>query len=345
MKPDDLARVKAHMADVPWDDVKEQRVLGRVMAERKKDDTKVSPPRWTLVAIPAAAAAVAAFAAVTMLRPATTAQTTPAPTTVTAPAVPSANGQHSMALADGSQALMLRDADLQVEEQRADLVRIVQRRGAVRYDVRPDPARQFTVRAGTSIVRVRGTAFTVTLLEDATEVTVHRGRVDVEDRGRIRELGAGESLRVSADAPDASETVDSLDITETPGREGPHARTAAELQARADAARLAGNTSEAAAALQTLIVSYPRDPRVPAAIFTLGRVERSRGREAAAAKAFEKYLKAAPRGPLAEDALAESAASWSAAGATDSARAAATSYLARYPHGSHVQRMKAIATP
>jgi transmembrane sensor len=255
-----------------------------------------------------------------------------------------------MELADGSQAVLVREAGLQVEEQRPDRVRIVQRRGTVRYEVKPDRNREFSVRAAGNTVRVRGTVFTVDMSGANVEVAVQRGRVEVDDGGRTRELSEGESLRVPvrdskdedlADAGTAkAATVEQNAAVHQAASGAP--LTVGDLQAKADRARLSGDLPLAAAALEQLVAAHPRDPRVPNALFSLARVERERGNETAAAKAFERCLKAAPGGPLAQDAMAEAAVSWSLAGATDAARADATRYLARYPKGAHAQRMKAI---
>ena len=84
----------------------------------------------------------------------------------------------------------------------------------------------------------------------------------------------------------------------------------------------------------------PACPRMVArALFTLGRVERSRGRHAAAAEAFARCYKVAPHGSLAEDAVAEEAASWKSAGDNARAKMAAKRYLDLHPAGAHAARM------
>ena len=332
MNAEDLAR-KARR-DAPWDDLRERRVLARVLAEQKRPS---KAPRYAMGAIAAIVAAAAiVFLVVRMRAPAT-------------PLATSAPAEQTMVLADGSQAVMLRDAGVQIEEQSKDRVRIAQARGAVRYEVRHDPAREFIVRAAGTTVCVRGTVFVVDVAGDSVEVRVDRGRVEVDDGTRTRDLVAGEVLRVPARAqivtspdPEPNDSASQPSARPTPSA-SPAPPTAAELQSKADAARLSGNLGDAASALETLIARYPRDGRVPAALFSLGRVERARGRHAASAQAFERCARSG--GALAQDALAEAAASWSSAGATDAARADATAYLARYPNGPHAARMKAIAGP
>jgi transmembrane sensor len=349
-RSEDLSRLKEHL-EPPWDEVKEQRVLTRVLATR-------SAPRKYRIVLPAAAVvAIAACVALIVswrgfsLRDAPTA----------APSSFTAVGDQVMALADGSQAVLVHEAGLQVEEERPDRVKIIQRRGTVRYEVRPDKHREFSVRAAGNTIRVRGTVFTVDMSGGSVEVAVQRGRVEIDDGGgRTRELSEGESLRVpvrdSKDeavlaGPVTTATVEAPDAQAAPSVEpsaAPHQAvsgaplTVGDLQAKADRARVSGDLPTAAAALEQLVATDPRDPRVPNALFSLARVERERGHEAAAARAFERCMRAAPSGPLVQDAMAEAAVSWSVAGATKAARANATSYLARYPNGPHVQRMKAI---
>jgi TolA-binding protein len=98
---------------------------------------------------------------------------------------------------------------------------------------------------------------------------------------------------------------------------------------------------EAAAALEQLLANHPRDPRAASVQFTLARVEKSRGHHAKAAQLFRSY--AAQGGPLAEDATAEEASAWLAAGNQNEARGAARRYLARYPAGPQAERMQRIA--
>ncbi|MFL5307403.1 MAG: tetratricopeptide repeat protein, partial [Polyangia bacterium] len=116
-----------------------------------------------------------------------------------------------------------------------------------------------------------------------------------------------------------------------------------DLLARADAARAAGRSDEAARALESFVTAHPRDPRAAAALFTLGRVEAARGRWQAAAAAFDRSATARTGGPLADDALAEGAQAWHAAGVVDRARADARAYLAAHPGGLHAPAMRRLA--
>lgn len=66
--------------------------------------------------------------------------------------------------------------------------------GAAHFEITPNSARTFRVRARDATVSVLGTVFDVALRGDALEVVVSRGRVRVEQAARQRELSAGERL-------------------------------------------------------------------------------------------------------------------------------------------------------
>jgi transmembrane sensor len=116
-----------------------------------------------------------------------------------------------------------------------------------------------------------------------------------------------------------------------------------QMLAEADAARRAGRLEDASRALRAAIAAHAEDPRAATALFLLGRVERTRGRDAAAAEAFEAGYARDPDAVLAEDALAEAAVSWSAASRSERAREAARRYLARYPAGEYADRVRHLA--
>jgi transmembrane sensor len=339
----DLAALRAKL-EPPWDDLREQRVLVALLEKRRRS---ILPRQraWVWALVPAAAVLALVVWGVRAWHR--------TPTVATNAAVP--GGQSTIALADGSTAILATEATVQIEEQRADRVHLVQSRGSVRYEVRPDTAREFVVSAADATIRVRGTVFTVNMHDGAVEVGVERGRVEVSHGGTTHDLVVGESLRVQtgAPAPDlapstslappgaASSSTARPPVSTTVAPEPPSAAT---LEAQADAARIAGDNGQAAAALERLVAVHPRDPRVPSALFTLGRVERARSMVGASARAFERCFLAAPSGPLAQDALAEAAQSWSSAGNDDAARQAAGKYLARWPHGPAAVQMRAIAS-
>jgi hypothetical protein len=115
------------------------------------------------------------------------------------------------------------------------------------------------------------------------------------------------------------------------------------LFADVDDARRRGVLDEAATLLERLVASHPDDPRVATALFTLGNVERGRGRHARAAEAYRRCWSRDANGPLAEDARAEAAASLADAGEPGRAAEQARRYLVDYPEGTHRTRMRRLA--
>jgi transmembrane sensor len=315
------AKVKRSM-EPAWNDLREQRILVRVQEEKRARLAKKPLPVMWLAAAAVLLAAVIGLATY-KLRPA------PAPV-AKVEAVP------TMQLADGSEVALVQDAQVKLEEQGEEQVRLTQTGGEARYDVKPNPKRKFVVHAGDVTVRVLGTAFSVTMQAGKVRVHVLRGRVEVEGGGKTTELSIGETLEVPAVRP--IEPAVSAPPLPTMDKK-PAPPTVEALLAKADEARAAHRYDEAATALRTMIATYPSDGRIASALFTLGRVERMRGKHAAAAEAFARCHSAAPHGALAEDALAEEAVSWKSAGNAAKARAAAQRYLKAHPSGPHAARM------
>ncbi len=336
---------------IPWDELREHRVLGRVEAVLADPERRLPTARRPMRIGLALAAVVLAFVAVTA-----TAWSMWPPSETSARAEvaswqmpPPSAAEPSLTLLDGSTALMHAGARVDLEAQSATEVRLVQSTGSVRYDVTPNPQRQFVVRAGGVQVRVLGTAFTVSLKSDEVTVQVHRGRVEVRRGDRRTELGLGETLQVER-APIEDELIIIDDEGPDPSAPPTAAReerrkppvAASVLLARADQARVEGRLADAAGALSQLVRTHRRDTRAYSAWFQLGKVERARGRHAAAAAAFESCARHFAKGALSEDARAEAAASWLAAGKRGRAEAAAEAYLKRHRSGSHVARMERI---
>jgi TolA-binding protein len=324
-----------------WSEVREQRLLGRIAEGRRqrahRRQRRTVAAAGTLLVVGAAAVAVIGLR-----------HTGEGTARYAAPSAP------RLTLADGSEATLTPNGNVQIEEQTAGRVRLRQRAGGARYVVQHNPARDFVVLADDVTVRVRGTIFSVGMRADTVEVSVERGRVEVVDRLRTRDLVAGESLSVPAHAapavppeaaqepPAAAPAVGAAEPPHPPRRTPAHVG-ASDLLARADAARAGGRPDEAARSLEAFVTAHPRDPRAAAALFTLGRVEAGRGRWQAAAAAFDRCAAIRAGGPLADDALAEGAQAWHAAGVVDRARADARAYLAAHPGGLHRAAMRRLA--
>jgi transmembrane sensor len=349
MDREQVERVRRAM-EPPWDDVREQRVLGRILDERRAAAPKRrvrAAPLVLVSAVVAAAAVVLLF----VLRPASppamdaTRVATPA-----LPTSPSGEAAAHLTFVDGSVATLEADARVRVDSQSTNRVELSQLGGRVGYEVTHDTSRPFLVHAGKVVVSVLGTKFVVVRSKKQVEVHVTEGLVGVDDGARVREVSPGETLIVPVDddeasaAPSSSEkpgATTTVPSTTSTGSIAPPVN-AASLLAKADDARAKGRTDEAASALQQMLILFPGDPRIPSAAFTLGRLERKRGHAAAAAQAFARCRTAAPAGALAEDALAEEALAWAAAGQKKAAADAASRYLSAHPTGAYAARLRPL---
>jgi transmembrane sensor len=116
-----------------------------------------------------------------------------------------------------------------------------------------------------------------------------------------------------------------------------------DLLLASDAARLSHHPADAATLLRRLLSRHSRDPRAPSAAFTLGWVLLNElGRPREAARAFAQAESLAPRGNLAEDAVARAVEAWSRAGDRARARAELERYRASYPRGRHLAMLERV---
>ncbi len=347
----DVAMRARDELEPPWDDVREARVLSRVLEGASLPDHRTPAHRAKLIAGAVAVAAAAAVVGV-WLRPPPRGISRPESSlpSAAAPSSTHAEAGSVLALADGSKAYLKPGAELETLTQSVALVRLVQTRGEVRYEVKPDSARPFTIQIRDVEVRVIGTLFTVTAEPGSVRVAVERGRVSVKSGARQVELAPGESVRLgSADvakdalpAPHPQPAPESATAAPAPTAA---ADSPAQLVEAADAARARGDLPAAEHALRQVLALHPSSPQATSAAFTLGRIQRARGEFAAAARTFESLRQHAPAGPLAEDALAEAANAWALAGQSGDARSLADQYLARYPRGPHAERMRRLSQP
>jgi transmembrane sensor len=116
-----------------------------------------------------------------------------------------------------------------------------------------------------------------------------------------------------------------------------------DLLLASDAARLSRHPAQAVELLRRLLARHGRDPRAPSAAFTLGWLllnELNRPREAASAFARAEAL--APRGNLAEDAIARAVEAWYRAGDLTRASAEVARYRKGYPNGRHLAMLERL---
>jgi hypothetical protein len=319
---DELVARARQEPGVPWNDLRERRLLtGALELTRRKGRRRAVLRRVTLAG---SLVVLLALVVLAVVRP----NVGQAPATA-----------NRLPLPGGASAEVSAGAEVRVREVEHDRVRVLQSRGHVSYEVTRDPDRRFEVEAADVRVIVHGTRFSVTVDESWVRVAVVTGRVEVYDGLRSTMLTDGEEIRVRGYVPAASATPPAPSAAPAPSVSAPSLpraspETAQSLLDLADAARRAGRSTDAAAALRTLVTRYPSDPRTAAAWFTLGRIESARGNATGAADAFA-HCRRVGRGLLAEDALAEEAASRASA-------ALARQYLAEYPNGTHAKRMQAI---
>jgi transmembrane sensor len=264
-----------------------------------------------------------------------------------------------VAFADGS-SIDARRGELELLENERDRLRVWLRDGAATFDVTPGGARRWIVEAGSVTVEVMGTRFDVRVVEERVRVDVARGRVFVRGptvpRGGVM-LGAGESVEASvadlvAALPPRSEGPAPLASSPRarPAESEPTipgtARDAPELQAsgldRADTLRAQGRAREAIHEL----VSVADDPRAnrterALAAFTAGKLLAESGDHAEAIRSFELASTLGLGEPLREDACARRAESLAALRDPRMAEAV-YEYLARYPRGRHVERLRSL---
>lgn len=117
-------------------------------------------------------------------------------------------------------------------------------------------------------------------------------------------------------------------------------RTAAELLEQANAARKAGRAARALSLYGQLFKAYPRSREAQTARVSAGRLHLDQGKSKAALSQFRKYLSAAPRGSLAEEAAAGRATALGRLGRAEAERDAWIELLDKHPGSVHSARAK-----
>lgn len=343
--------------------------LGRVMTPewtREREDTvwralqqaeTVSAPRWPWVL---GATGLAAAVALLVLRPTPTPPSAvPEATEATKPSPVAAASVRQeptpLSFRDGSRVFLDDvDSDVVVETVGPSLTETVLRRGGARFDVVPNPERQFRVDAGLVSVEVLGTEFSVRRGDGIVHVAVLRGSVAVEWPGGRTVLEAG----MEGDYPPAPPGPAPDDTTaEAPEQGTPAGRSRARskkpdvrdevapsvdaLLDTADEARRRGDVSGALSSLRRIVRDHPRDARAPLAAFTMGRIEQGRGHHEVAAGHFAR-VRSMRKNSLSEHALAREVEAWAAAGQRGKARARAEIYLRKYPGGPHATQVEGV---
>jgi transmembrane sensor len=280
--------------------------------------------------------------------------------------------------ADGTTAVpTTSSAQLTVTTVTPTLVRSELARGGYRFKVVHDPARIFRVGAGKVQVEVLGTEFIVDRLNDEhVRIEVLSGRVRVSSGDERVELASGEvgmfprpvdatakpAVDAAVDEPAARPTMPTKPSTglvtkrswvrlaqagdyeaayDALKRAREPVKGPVELMLASDAARLSRHPLDALAPLESVVASYPHDPRAPLAAFTLGRVLLDDlGRPGVATTAFARARSLAPAGAIAEDALAREVEAWFRSGDLARAHDRATEYVSQYPTGTRLRSVR-----
>lgn len=335
---DDLL-TKTRLAMEPeWDEVREARVLARILDEAdigsgSQHDIKRS---WTSVLGWAGAAAVALGAIGlgawlgSQELPAT--DNPVAEITISEPEAPQ-EARSEIVFSEGTRAVLTSGALVETLKKSDSEIHLRQSSGEVLYEVNPERGYHFEVDAHDVELHVVGTAFGVTVDDNFVSVKVTRGVVKAVQGERTVELRAGDDLKMAASAPEPDTARSQKRWRDPVGA----------LLRKADQARRAKKLGVASDALAQVAYKHTRDARSVGALFTLGRIQRAEGDAENAAKIFLEVRGRAEGTPLVEDALAEEAISWARAGQRSRAKRRAKEYLKWYPKGPHVERLKPLA--
>ena len=115
-----------------------------------------------------------------------------------------------------------------------------------------------------------------------------------------------------------------------------------DLGVLADAARYTGRPDIAEQALMKIRERFPGSSRSVSAAFVLGRMRDDAHQSAAALSWYETYLREAPAGPLAAEALGRKMMAVNALGQYDAAVEAAREYLRRFPTGAYSRHARQL---
>lgn len=121
--------------------------------------------------------------------------------------------------------------------------------------------------------------------------------------------------------------------------------TEADLAALAQAARHGGRGDIARRALAAIRTRFPGGSQAAASAFLLGRMSEDSGDLAGAIRWYDVYLGEAAGGSLAPEAFGRKMVALRKSGQTEAARAAARSYLVRFPSGPYAGIAREIAEP
>jgi hypothetical protein len=273
-----------------------------------------------------------------LARPVSLPPTLPETDAQLAPDAPGSESARQLSLSDGSTLYLSAGSRAQVVTMTQVEVRVRLDRGSVECEVQPVPERRFVVEAAGFEVVVKGTHFTVSLggeqIIDGVSVSVERGSVEVrEPPDRVLAL-LGPGQLWSSERNGASPEAVSPAVVSPPAAvplvvTAPGPRV---LFERANAARLRGDSREAAAAFDELRRRHPADARAGYAAFLLGRLRLDTLGDAKGAVEALSFAVAHPgSGFFQEDAEVRLIEALAKAGQAADCRQARDRFLARHP--------------
>lgn len=260
--------------------------------------------------------------------------------------------EKTIALPEGSTVRLQPGGELRVHRHAVNDIALEVARGEARFDATHREGRSFEVSAGTSLVRVVGTRFTVAKADTVVRVSVTEGAVMASDTAREPErVAAGEEWTnvvpevVPPPEPEpehASVQVKHVQTAPTPPKptppKPPRARPLGAGDILQDARAMAANDEVALAVelYRQLRKDFPRDPRAAGAMFEAGRLLQDRMRSfAESAEAYADALELQPQAPWREDAMARRIQVLELLHRASACEQERAQYLSEFPDGVH----------
>jgi TolA-binding protein len=329
-----------------WDDLREQRIFAAVMKRLGSQSRKRT--NYSILCGVSVAAAVVIAVVIGVLFNIRQSQEEALEQAARVPVNPAdiksdkTKNDSVLTLADVGQVTVSLGADVSILEHRADAVYLEQTEGRALYNIVHREGRTVQVRVAGIVVVVVGTVFWVTVEKPVVRIEVNKGVVQVDDGNQVVTLEAHETLSVGIPERKKQEMHLADDREEGRKKAVHQARKTEDLFSEADQARKTGDLRKAVKILRRIVSRKESRYSVASAEFLLGKVERKRGNHFRAAEAFYSCSRQAPNRALKEDALAEAALSFHAAGNIKKARIIAKTYLESYPEGIYIAKIKRL---
>ncbi|MDB4956564.1 MAG: hypothetical protein JWO36_4133, partial [Myxococcales bacterium] len=235
---------------------------------------------------------------------------------------------------------------VEVKQEPSGVVTLVLARGSVDCEVTPRPGRSpFFVLAGDVTVEVVGTRFTVTRGPASVRVDVTRGKVRVASPEGERFVIAGgtwtNAIAATAapvpTAPPIEDAPRATDPVQAPAAEPP--KHTADLFNEAQRSDIHGDRDGAARGYRR--AASGDDRWAALALYSLAELDEKRGRTTNALAEVDEYQRRFPKAANAEDAAWLRVDILRTAGRD--ARAAASDYVKRFPHGTYAVTAQRLA--